>query len=527
MKLKCIASTLLAVGLTTAFARAQPLMVNYQGRLSQLTGALFPNGPADVRIRLFDAATGGTQVWDSGIQTVQVRDGVFSLLLQGGTPSLTSAQFISGLRYFEISVRQGANWTTLSPRQVVTSAPWALVAGTVPAGAIASTHLASDHASLAKVTNGLMGVYGASNNAIGIGGAPNWKFEVLEAGPVAMGVHNTSSSVRTFISSTNAYGQLAVTPGKDLYLGQDGSAPVIISQLGRVGIQIPNPAYTLHVNGTAAASGTITSSGYFESSGDNHGVFFNRSANGGNTWILGQLTDYGGSPFDLKVHRRYGGGDQGIALTLQASTGNLGIGTVSPSAKLHVNGLARVDGDIESAGLVSGISFFGRLEQNGEVRIQPFNSGQVIVGGFSQPGLFVYGPASGTTAWQGPSDRRLKTRIGDITNPLATLLSLRGHTFEYRHDLLAGLPEGERMGFIAQEVELTLPNWVTDLKPKYKGLATSEFDALATEAIREQQSQIDALRTENRKLRAEVSRMNALDQRIARLEQLLMDRKKR
>lgn len=83
------------------------------------------------------------------------------------------------------------------------------------------------------------------------------------------------------------------------------------------------------------------------------------------------------------------------------------------------------------------------------------------------------------------------------------------------------------MGFIAQEVELTLPNWVTDLKPKYKGLATSEFDALATEAIREQQSQIDALRTENRKLRAEVSRMNALDQRIARLEQLLMDRKKR
>ncbi len=484
---KLLLATLL--GLTFGIAGAQPLMINYQGRLSQISGALFPNGPAEIRLLLFDAAAGGTQVWDSGIQIVQVRDGVFSVLLQGGTPSLSSAQFIPGLRYFQISVKQGTTWTDLSPRQIVTSSPWAFIAGTVPAGAIASTHLASDHASLAKVTNGLMGVYGASNNAIGIGGSPNWKFEVLEAGPVAMGVHNTSSAVRTYLLSTNAYGQLAVTPGKDLYLGQDGSAPMVVSQAGRVGIGTPNPLYKLDVAGTLNV--------------EEDSIF----------------------------------------------RGNVGVRR-SPAYALDVNGTLRTSGDvfvgasrsIQGEGMLSLQSLWAQPlylnpNSNGPVQIglnsapgltvkggiicegQIDTTSSVTIGGPSVTGrsLMVYGAAGGTGIWNTWCDERVKQRIGSIKSPLETLLLLRGHSYEYRKNLGYDFPSGTRYGFIAQEVEGVLPQWVSQ-QGEYRALGTSEFDALSVEAIREQQSQIESLKTE---LARERAARSSLERRLAEIEKML------
>lgn len=267
MKLTRIVSIFLTLGLISAFAGAQPLMVNYQGRLSQVSGAVFPNGPADVRIRLFDAATGGTQVWDSGIQKVQVRDGVFSLLLQGGTPSLSSAQFIPGLRYFEISVRQGANWTTLSPRQVVTSAPWALIAGTVPDGAIETVKLAN-----AAVTTSKIATQAVNTNQLAVGAvwgdriadgavttakiqdgavtgskiATGWLELVADAGqPAYIDFRQDNSSAdfdyRIMNSGTN---------GTLHFINGNNNTRVTFSSQGLVGIGTTSPSFLLDVNGT-------------------------------------------------------------------------------------------------------------------------------------------------------------------------------------------------------------------------------------------------------------------------------------
>jgi FtsZ-binding cell division protein ZapB len=95
----------------------------YQGRLTD--GGSPANGEYDFRFTLYDAATAGNQVgsWVSK-ENVTVTDGLFTVELDFG-----SGIFTGEARYLEIGVRpgdSGAVHTTLSPRQELTPAPYAL-----------------------------------------------------------------------------------------------------------------------------------------------------------------------------------------------------------------------------------------------------------------------------------------------------------------------------------------------------------------------------------------------------------------
>lgn len=137
------------------------------------------------------------------------------------------------------------------------------------------------------------------------------------------------------------------------------------------------------------------------------------------------------------------------------SAGNVGVGTLTPSFLLHVNG---------SAGKPGG-------------------------------GL-----------WSVASDARLKRDVEDITGALETLMSLRGVTFEYIDPTAVGELSGERIGFIAQEVERVLPDWVEEAEDGYKRLTVRGFEALAVEALRELRAEKDA---QVAALRAELDEMRA------------------
>jgi hypothetical protein len=127
--------------------------------------------------------------------------------------------------------------------------------------------------------------------------------------------------------------------------------------------------------------------------------------------------------------------------------------------------------------------------------------------------------ADDASTWTVTSDARLKKNVHDIEGALATLLSLRGVTFEYKDPAKPGL----RRGFLAQEVEQVLPEWVEDSADGYKRLTIQGFEALAVEALREQQRELAAqeLRAGERQheleavwleaaaLRSEVERLNA------------------
>ena len=101
----------------------------YQGLLKQ--GGNPVNGTCDLLFRLFDAASGGTQIGTTQmVSNVSVASGLFTVLLDFG-----SGAFTGDARWLDIALRCPAgtgSYTTLSPRQVLTAAPYALYAKNAP-----------------------------------------------------------------------------------------------------------------------------------------------------------------------------------------------------------------------------------------------------------------------------------------------------------------------------------------------------------------------------------------------------------
>ena len=120
MKIKLFKSIILVLFLTAAFqtARAQSTEFTYQGSLKKRRAA---NGNFDFQFALFDTVSGSSASRCRRVN-VPVTNGVFSVNLNFGN------QFPGANRFLEISVRQsgGAAFTTLTPRQPLTSSPYAI-----------------------------------------------------------------------------------------------------------------------------------------------------------------------------------------------------------------------------------------------------------------------------------------------------------------------------------------------------------------------------------------------------------------
>jgi len=156
-------------------------------------------------------------------------------------------------------------------------------------------------------------------------------------------------------------------------------------------------------------------------------------------------------------------------LTVQRGTGDVGIGTTAPTQTLSVNG---------SAGKPGGGS------------------------------------------WSTFSDARLKKNVHDLEGALETLLALRGVTFEYKDPEAVHELPGERMGFIAQEVETVLPDWVEEAG-EYKTLTIRGFEALAVEALREVVARSEEKDARIAALEARVERLESIEGELAALRETL------
>jgi uncharacterized small protein (DUF1192 family) len=104
-----------------------------------------------------------------------------------------------------------------------------------------------------------------------------------------------------------------------------------------------------------------------------------------------------------------------------------------------------------------------------------------------------YAEKPGGGAWAAPSDMRLKKNVAPLQKSLSRLLSLRGVQFEFI-DPRRGM--GVQNGFIAQEVEKVMPDWVADQPDGYKAVGVKGFEALSVEAFRELNDRVVALEKE-------------------------------
>ena len=267
-----VASFLLGIASAiTAHARPTSLgsSFTYQGVLK--TGGAAYSGTADFQFRLYDAASGPGQV--GGMMPVFaliVTDGTFTTPLDFG-----ALAFNGDDRWLEIDVRTPAggagSFTTLSPRQKLAAAPYALralnasIAGAQPnqvsfsnaSNAFSGSSLAIDGATL-RVD--------AANHRVGVGTSlPQAALHVAESGGNQPSLLlSKQGDVTTSLSLVTPYrtwliGQ-NVPPGggqNDQFYIHDalaGATRLSIDTAGNVGIGTTNPTARLDVNGSLKAS---------------------------------------------------------------------------------------------------------------------------------------------------------------------------------------------------------------------------------------------------------------------------------
>jgi len=116
----------------------------------------------------------------------------------------------------------------------------------------------------------------------------------------------------------------------------------------------------------------------------------------------------------------------------------------------------------------------------------------IVTGGVGISGALNVG---GDVVAYASSDERLKDNIELISNPIEKVQSLKGVTWNWNEnadELQQSLPN---VGVIAQDVEKVLPQLVTDRDNGFKGVDYAKLTGLLIEAIKEQQKQIDELKS--------------------------------
>ena len=103
--------------------------------------------------------------------------------------------------------------------------------------------------------------------------------------------------------------------------------------------------------------------------------------------------------------------------------------------------------------------------------------------------------ATGDITAYASSDERLKDNIQNIENPIEKVQSLKGVTWDWNDnssDVQKSLPN---VGVIAQDVEKVLPQLVRENEGGYKAVDYDKLVGLLIEAVKDQQSQIDELKS--------------------------------
>jgi hypothetical protein len=244
--------------------------------------------------------------------------------------------------------------------------------------------------------------------------------------------------------------------------------------------------------------------------------------------------------------------------------GKIGIGTISPVAKLHVYGggsgtqaiglgqneqirwrtadgsawRAGIYGETANSGDLTFVSTQGRgirfmvdsdSDLLGANEIMRVSNGNVGIGNSNPAYLLTMEPSGGgfydqsTHNWVSVSSGRWKSNIKPMTKALETVLKLNAVSFKWkkRTDLFETSIVGEKkyissswdddpngrddIGLIGEEVRKVLPEVVAvDQKDSHyvAGVAYSKMVPLLIEAIKDQQKQIEALKSEVADLKA-------------------------
>jgi hypothetical protein len=266
--------------LSTGVTLAQQM--NYQGRLTDSAGNAVGDAQYSITFDIYDAPTGGNDVWGPQIIPADTVQGRFNVIL--GPTDTTLRNIVNAFnggtpRYLQITFQGNA----ILPRQQILAAPVsfrAYVADTVTNGSIGTAQLADGSVTAAKI-NGGTGVWvGTGTNIYHTGGnvginttTPLHDLQVngvvasrgttLANGylDMVLGSAGNAGYLEWFKPGPVRLGYLGYSSGgvNNLGLNLEGGANFMING-GSVGIGIGagTPGAALDVGGNIKASGTLT-----------------------------------------------------------------------------------------------------------------------------------------------------------------------------------------------------------------------------------------------------------------------------
>jgi len=256
---------------------------------------------------------------------------------------------------------------------------------------------------------------------------------------------------------------------------------------GNVGIGTENPTGNLEVKSTASAVAYITGS-----ASSLRFVAYNADP----SCYIQSGTSTASSQAPLYIS-----GMNGTNITATFDTANQRVligatSNTSTSAKLEVHGSPTGGGQAPSAIINGGIDSSTCLNciKTSTTTSSSARFIQFYANTYSTPMGGIVGNGSSNAQFQSISDERLKENIQSLSGSLDKVLALNPVSYDWKYN-------GEHIeaGFVAQEVEQILPEYVTteDDEDQIKGLTggmTAGYIAVLTKAIQEQQTIIDDLK---------------------------------
>ena len=320
------------------------------------------------------------------------------------------------------------------------------------------------------------------NSAAGLGFVPNtnvWGLFNNDTDAPALVVNN--DNMRVGIGTTSPVGMLQVM-GRSIF---GANAGIALDDNASQAI--------IHINGNKDLTFWDSAAGYSR--------FFINS--GGD---VGMGTTTPGAA--LHVHR----GETGVSSIYASGTGQ-GAGMLYVGQSAAWGGGLSYDGGSASPDIIGEEDHVTFFRRSNSVDIEVFschvNSNDVTFSG-----------SVTATAHLNSSDRRFKKGISSIENSLAKVLALRGVSFQWRRDEFPGREFGEedQLGFIAQELKEVLPEAVRQGEDGYYSVFSPAVVAVMVEGMKEQQEQIEALREENAGLKAQVLPLETTVRQVRELE---------
>lgn len=279
----------------------------------------------------------------------------------------------------------------------------------------------------------------------------------------------------------------------------------------------PNAGYALYVNWNSASQAQIYAS--YSGSNNIYGIIGQAYAG---CYGYNQFPQSGSTPSPTGVYAGVLGCDKGTA-GYTYHYGVVGCGG-SPSTANTGGVLGAYSGNtwgalgyVNAANTMSGV--YGTVANTGCTLYGVYGSATGTATNYG-----VYGTASGgTTNWSGyfvgagylsvaawtyGCDRRLKENIVSLNKGLNEILKLKPMRFDY----IKG--EKNQLGFIAQDVQEVLPELVVTKSDGYLGLKTDEIIPVLVNAMQEQNTMIDSLKSVIGNLQSSISSLQTKNENL-------------